>query len=238
MKKSFITFSGGDNKYHEAANRLKNQANRLNLFDECIAFSDTDLKNDSEFWMKHGEFIENNKRLYGYDIWKPYIIKKKMEQLNNGDILLYLDSGCEIDYRKKNLFILFFEIIKTKYLIATFICDDKSWCKMDLILKLDMLNDKYLSTYQHQAGAILFLVCDKTRNLVNMWYDLCCDYHNIDDTPSISPNFECFNEHRHDQSVFSLLTKKYDLYNNKEYDLNNIIEYVRNISGTSFFNFI
>lgn len=58
MKKYFITF--GDKKYHVSYERLLNQANNLNLFDECILFTDTDLKNDNDFWTKHGNFIENN----------------------------------------------------------------------------------------------------------------------------------------------------------------------------------
>jgi hypothetical protein len=38
-----------------------------------------------------------------------------------------------------------------------------------------------------------------------------CNYHLIDDTPSKSPNFTEFIEHRHDQSILSLLTKLYDM---------------------------
>ena len=76
---------------------------------------------------------------------------------------------------------------------------------MDLLLQLDMLNDTHLNTPMHQAGALLFKICDKTRDLVNKWYELSSDYHNIDDSPSISKNYESFIEHRHDQSIFSLL---------------------------------
>ena len=94
-----------------------------------------------------------------------------------------------------------------------------------------MLNNTYLNTEQRQAGALLFKICNKTRDLVNQWYELCCDYHNIDDSPSITKNLDCFKEHRHDQSIFSLLTKKYNLYSN--YSLFNCIVYNRNKSGIS-----
>lgn len=103
---------------------------------------------------------------------------------------------------------------------------------MDLVLHLDMLSDKYLKTPQLQSGQLIMLVCDKTRNLVNTWYDIACNYHMIDDTPSIGKNLDCFIEHRHDQSILSLLAKKYDLFNTN-YTLNDCVEIFRNKSGIS-----
>ena len=101
---------------------------------------------------------------------------------------------------------------------------------MDLILKLDANDDEYINTMQRQAAVILFLVCDETRNLVNEWYELSCDYHLIDDSPSIAPNSDIFIEHRHDQSIFSLLTKKYKIYSDKSISS---IEIARNRTGNS-----
>jgi len=230
--KIFITFGAGDNNYYEAVNRLTNQANSLNIFDEIIPYTDEYLKNDKVFWNKHYSFIENNKRGYGYWLWKPYIIKKTMETLNHGDVLMYLDCGCEIDIRRREIIQHFLELVKSEYLIgsSTF-CPEKEWNKMDLIEKLGLNDAKYLDSEQNQAGALLFLINDKTIDFINRWYELCCDYHNIDDSPSIIPNLDCFVEHRHDQSIFSLLTKKYNLYSN--YSLHDCINYSRNKSGTS-----
>jgi len=104
---------------------------------------------------------------------------------------------------------------------------------MDLIEKLDMKKDVYLNTQINEAGALLFLLCDETRNLVNEWYDVACDYHYIDDTPSISRNLTNFIEHRHDQSVFSLLTKKYNLFSKHNLKNCDFIRYIRNRTGTS-----
>ena len=225
----FITFGAGGQNYYDAIERLGNQASNLNLFDKIITYTDKDLINDTEFWSKHSNFILNNSRGFGYWLWKSYIIKKTMETLNNDDILLYLDCGCEIDVKKKDKIIHFFELVKSEYIIGTKTSLEKHWNKMDVLLKLDMLNNTYLNTSMHQAGALLFKICDKTRDLVNQWYELCCDYHNIDDSPSIAKNLDCFIENRHDQSIFSLLTKKYNLYSN--YCLHNCIEYSRNKTG-------
>jgi len=83
---------------------------------------------------------------------------------------------------------------------------------------------------------VLFLVCQETRDFVNEWYNVGCDYHNIDDSPSIIKNLDSFIEHRHDQSIFSLLTKKYDLYSKHSLD-NKCIKIYKNLSGVSKIGF-
>jgi len=227
--KKFITFSGGGQNYIDAGNRLINQALNLKLFDEVKLYTDEDLKNDLEFWTKHKDFIINNKRGYGYWLWKPYIIKKTMAQMKDGDILLYLDCGCELNELKKQNLNHFFNYVKTDYIIGTLAGLEKEWNKMDLLKYLNMVNHNSLNINQRQAGTNMFLVCEKVINLVNEWYNIACIYNLIDDSKSVSKNFDCFKEHRHDQSIFSLLTKKYNIYSNK--NLHECIYCIRNTTG-------
>jgi hypothetical protein len=209
----FFTF-GSHANYIDAGKRLLEQANNLNLFEETILYTSDDLKNDKYFWEKHGDFIEKNKRGYGYWIWKSYLIKKTIEKMKDGDILLYLDCGCEINIEEKEYLLKCFETVKKDKLIGTTTgYAERLWNKMDLVKKLNTNIPLFMNTRQHQSGALLILVCDKTRFLMNEWYNLSCDYHNIDDSPSIEPNINDFKEHRHDQSVLSLLCKKYNLPN-------------------------
>jgi hypothetical protein len=119
MSKIFITFAAGDQKYLDAANRLISQAKSANIFDQTILYTAEDLQSDAEFWSKHGHFIENNPRGYGYWLWKPYLIKKTMSKFKYGDVLLYLDCGCEIDKRNSVLIKKYFEIVKWDKVIGT-----------------------------------------------------------------------------------------------------------------------
>lgn len=231
--KKFITFCAGDQNFSDAGKRIITQAKNINLFNDIILYTDLFLKNDQVFWNNHSKFIENNKKGYGYWLWKPYIIKKTIEKMNNGDILLYLDVGCEIDIQEKDFLIECFELVKKDYIIGTLgVGFVKERCKMDLILKLNMNDNKYLDSRQHQAGANMYLVCDKTRQLVDEWYELCCSYNLIDDSESINKNVDSFIDHRHDQSIFSLLTKKYNLYSKINLD-KECIKYSRNRTGKS-----
>lgn len=242
MTKKFITFGAGGKKYIDAGNRILNQAKKTELFDECKLYTDTDLKNNKEFWSKHKKFIINNKRGFGYWLWKSFLIKESIKNMNDGDILLYLDAGLEIDFRKKKLLNDKFKIVKKDYIIGTNVLKrfgpEKKWCKMDLILHLNMLDNKYLNTQQRQGGTVLIMVCEKTRKFISEWYNIACNYNLLNDTPSKNKNLKCFKKHRHDQSIFSLLTKKYDLFSKTVLDDNGciIIPLPRNLSGKSIIN--
>ena len=108
---------------------------------------------------------------------------------------------------------------------------------MDLILHLNMLDNKYLNTQQRQGGTNMFLICKKTRNFVKEWYNIACNYHLLNNSPSKNKNLNCFKEHRHDQSIFSLLSKKYNLYSNTVLNDNGcIITFPRNRTGKSRIN--
>lgn len=219
VKIFFLTFGGPTQNYHEAVERLCKQAKKFEIFDEIIGLTEKDLQNDNEFWSKHKDFINSNSRGYGYWIWKPFIIKKTLEKMNDNDILLFLDCGCELNYLAKNKFLEYLELVKTKKIMGTKpSSSDYDYTKMDLIKFMNMeKNIEELKKKQMQSGVVLMLKCDDIVNLYNENYDICSNNYNlIDDSSSIEKNFDEFKENRHDQSVLSLLVKKYNLIN---YDL-------------------
>jgi len=222
-----ITF-GSHGTYIEAGKRLIQQTIKTKLFDRNFLCTPDHLK--GRFWDRHKEFIHSNPRGYGYWIWKPYIIQQTMQTMKDGSILLYMDCGCEIDIQKRSRLETMMKLVRTELLIGSYTPhDDQTYTKYDLVERIQPPMNT-LANLQHQAGALLFLVCPRTRQLVHEWYELCCDYHNIDDSPSILANVPNFIEHRHDQSVFSLLTKKYNLFSRHTLE-NNCVDYVRNRTG-------
>ena len=225
-KTVFLTFATEDTPFYDAGVRLLKQSRETNLFDLMILKTDKTLKKTNDFWNIHRDFIEKNKNKgFGYYIWKPYIILKQMLELNDGDILLYSDAGCEINMNKIYLLKDYFDLVKKDYIIGTESSNDSNsfwfglearWNKIDLIDKFDFNNkDQILYSLQRQAGLVMYLVCDKTKDFVKEWYKLASNYHLIDDTPSKKEESSIFVEHRHDQAIFSLLTKKYNLFSKK-----------------------
>lgn len=230
----FITF--GSKGFYDACKRIHKQADDLNLFDKFHIYYDTDLKNDSQFWNEHSNFIENNPRGYGYWLWKPYIIFKTMLQIKEGDTILYCDSGCEIDLRKKNKILHLINTVKKDLLVCGIpgyktpnipLLQEKRWVKQDLVYFLELeSNYKILNSQQRNAAILLLHKTPKTMEFIEKWYKLSCNYHFIDDSPSIIPNDPLFRENRHDQSVFSLLVKKEDLVS--KVMVNDAIDILRN----------
>lgn len=216
IKKYFLTFGAPTENFHNAVKRICKQAYQMNVFDEIIGLTEKDLMNDSEFWTKHCKFIESNSRGYGYYVWKPYIIKKTLEKMNDGDILLFVDSGCELNPKGQKKLLEYFNLVKTKKIIGTCACStDYNYTKKDLINFMQMENNvDLLKLNQMQSGCVMLIKCDEIVKLHEEYYTIASNNYNlIDDSPSVDKNYDGFKENRHDQSVFSLLVKKYGLIN-------------------------
>ena len=210
-KKIFITFGGPTQNFYNAVDRVCQQAREFNLFDEVIGFTDKDLKNDAEFWEKNGAFIENHKRGYGYWIWKSYINFKTIQRMDQGDIVVYVDSGCELRIQFIERMKEYFDIVtkSDKGIIGMSLCfNERHWTKMDTFVKLDC-TEFFNDGYQVIGGIVIYKKCENTCSIIEKWYNGCCNHHLITDAPSVLPNAHDFIEHRHDQSIFSLLMKKH-----------------------------
>lgn len=242
MTLRFITFGNkGDHynkirrkteNYEKAGKRLLNEVKKINIFDSCQLYTDDDLKSNRKFWKKHSKFIMANQKGFGRYIWKPFLVKKNLEHLKDGDILLYLDAGCEMPYENKEKLNILIQQVKTELLISsTNYQTEKRRSKRDLIKYLDCDNSKIVDSSQRQPGAVLYYVCKETREFVNKWYELCTEknYHWIDDSHSTIKNYPEFKGHRHDQSIFSLLSKKYNLFGTSQID--SAVNIVRNRNG-------
>lgn len=234
----FLTFGAGQ-KFIEAKERLVIQAQKTGIFQKIESYIDNDLKQIEEFWSKHGDFVLKNTRMYGYGIWKPFLVLKELEKMNTGDRLFYADSGCEFDFDCENPKEAYEELVShmDKHKIIGTLCNwDKHMNKMDLVLYLEMQNHPGFMTEQIQATTFLIEKTDETYALIKEWYETCENYHMINDEPSFSKNRSDYDEHRHDQSIFSLLLKKRGFYDNvpKEITLENVICLSRNRSGIHF----
>lgn len=132
--------------------------------------------------------------------------------MNNGDILLYSDVGCEFNINGKNRLEEYLEIVKNSESgILTFYLTlpEYSWTKNDLFKSLNCSNE-IKNSNQNIATVFFIKKCSNSVEFLRKWYETCCNYHLINDSPSISSNHPDFQEHRHDQSVLSCLSKIYN----------------------------
>ena len=153
---------------------------------------------------------------YGYWLWKPYLIKKRLSQLKDGDLLFYTDagSGFNLNYSSEFLKTRINQVKKTKKIMGIFTCKEKNYNKIDLVKHFGYENSPlFLNQRQYGAGAVLMMKTPEVVKFINEWYELGYkdNYHFIDDSPSNEPETKHFKAHRHDQSIYSLLCKKYNI---------------------------
>lgn len=189
--------------------RLSKESDNCGFFDEIHPTTDADIGN-----LLHANFPEHmlHKRGHGYWIWKPFLIKRLADQCRDGDIIVYADSGCSIQpHAKQWLEALRFDLVNNHadVIASTINLPNRSWCKKDTCIELGFSEtDPVMSMSQAEANRIAIKVTPKTRTFLNDWLSLCSKLSLIDDTPSSSPEAQDFVEHRHDQSIFSLLLYK------------------------------
>ena len=97
---------------------------------------------------------------------------------------------------------------------------------MDTLIALDA-ND--IKNNKEIVPGILLTTANATNiKFFSSIYNAMCNYHLIDDSPSIISNDPSFIEHRHDQSIFSIFVHKY-------FSINMYTSYDELFRGTSVF---
>lgn len=229
-KIDFISFAEGSQDYYGALKRIENQALSLNFFSSVETFKKEKLYNN--FWNKHREFIEKNSKGYGYYIWKPYIILEQLNKLEDSDILWYADAGCEIDCTKRNLFVETVKFVQKNCIACGINCQEREYTKRDLLIYMNMDLPCYTDDFQYEATSICFKKCKKVMDFVTEWCRITQHYNLIDESVSINSEYPDFRENRYDQSVFSLLMKRYFFYD-RTFFIGKAIELSRNRTGRS-----
>lgn len=168
-------------------------------------------------------FVEQQKAILslprggGYWLWKPYIIQQTLDTMADGDILFYLDS--------RNVFLCDFTELYAPVLTGDtdiLVWKNKpnettwymrNWCKMDVIQKYGVYSQVFEQNAPDcWAGAIVLRKTAATVAMIDEWLRMCTCAEDITDSPShLFPNSTEFHEHRHDQSLLSIVLLKHNV---------------------------
>jgi hypothetical protein len=202
-----ILINYANNSFKKSQKKNSKTGKKIGCFDKVISYREKDIDRD---FREINKEILNQKRGGGYWLWKPYFIKKTLDDLKYGDFLFYCDSGSYFINSieelvqlclNKNQDVIPFEL--THY--------EKDWTKRDAFVLMDCENEIYYVTKQRLGGFVLIRKSEISMNFVSEWLYYSQDKNIITDIENQCglENFPEFKEHRHDQSIFSLLTKKY-----------------------------
>ena len=216
----FVTFGGGPG-WRDAARRLAAQAEKSAVFHSVHTFTDEDLQTRVPDIIPYWPFIASNHRGFGYWIWKPCLIGAVMDQAEAEDVVFYLDAGFEfmpsneaplrgmVDFAREHGAMIL-DYARCPIFNAIF------WTKPD-VWEAPEFADLGVTCKPRiplaSAGSICMSVTPRNRQFVATWFSLATRYgcHLVDDTPSARSSHTLFFEHRHDQSIFSLLKATHHL---------------------------
>lgn len=208
MVVSLVSFV--DTRFVSDGGRLLTQATEFECIDHASVLTELDL--DAEFVRRFRAVLSKRVRGFGYYSWKPQVIQQSLRSLPDGSVLVYVDGGSHLNSAGEGRFKDYLQKChssETGILAFQTHWTERNWTKGDLLDHFGVRDNPLVTeTGQLQAGLLFFRNTPETRVFVDSWAKVFWDsFFLVDDSPSRSPNLEGFIEHRHDQSVFSLLAK-------------------------------
>ena len=201
-----VLINYADLKFEAEQKRNSASGKRIGGFKEVFSYGPKDI--DADFYSKNKNIL-SQERGGGYWLWKPYFIHKQLKQLSLGDYLFYSDSGS---YFIRSIEPLIKSLESSGQDIMPFdtVFKERAWTKRDVFLTLDCDKPEFAESNQRGATFVLFKKSQFSIDFVDEWLALAQDERLITDIENAlgEPNYDGFEEHRHDQSIYSLLSKK------------------------------
>ena len=163
-------------------------------------------------------FYEKNKLILGQRkgaglwLWKPYIILDAIKKSKSGDLIVYSDSAShfiqKVDYLTSlpsefNQDVIPFELER----------HEGEWSKRDAFVLMGVDGLGFERTRQRLGSPIIVRTSDVSLDFFHEYLELAQDIRIIGDGPNTCDleNYPGFQSNRHDQTIFSLLSKKHGL---------------------------
>ena len=124
-----------DDNYREAQRYCTKKAIKNGGFDKVIEFSNKDIPSHIVNLCYEGIYGDNRKAKR-YGLWRPYIIRKVLSEINFGDYLCYCDAG---GYFIRNTDSIFrkMESKNQDIRVSALPLLEKQWTKRDVFIYLD-----------------------------------------------------------------------------------------------------
>ncbi len=204
-----ILINYADLTYFESRRNNTISGTEVAGFDKVIEYTRSSI--DAEFQDKHSGIL-NQTRFAGYCLWKPYIILKTVQEVDDDDMVFYCDAGCtfigdmqpyfDICEKEKNGLILF----RSNQL-------NETWTKRDCFHLMGMDSLAYTKTEHLCASFVLCKKTDFVLDFLSEWLEYMKDPRIATDMPNACglDNYPVFRDHRADQSVLSLLSRYHNV---------------------------
>tara|TARA_R110002124_G_scaffold149793_6_gene315976 strand:- start:2092 stop:2721 length:630 start_codon:yes stop_codon:yes gene_type:complete len=143
----------------------------------------------------------------GYWLWKPYLINEALQAASDGDLILYTDAAVTIVSDPAPLL-----AVTELHPIVLFNQGDllSAFTKRDAFVLMNADTEHFWSAPMLTATFQIYRACDESRSFVKEWLSFCSDVRVLTDIENSQgqPNFPDFHDHRHDQSILSILAAR------------------------------
>lgn len=214
MRVHLLSFGAPYKNFKRAHSRFSKNAKTFGEFSSINIFSEKNIYEFSKEIKPYKKFLSST-RGYGFWMWKYFLLSEMMKGIPKNDLVCYADIGCTFNPNG----VQNFNFYKTITSDVGSLCFDlghleRVYTKMDTYVKVFAGTMEYLNTGHRCATSFFFKNNPENRDIIEEIKAICVedDHRFISDAPSIKPNHPEFREHRHDQSVFSLISKKYKFY--------------------------
>lgn len=210
MATVFASYATSDfNQYRDA---LCSSAQNVG-FDQVLRLSPEDLS--AEFHQQNADIL-SHKRGGGFWLWKPKIILDTLRSLAPGDLLVYSDAGRSKYYQfsayphKLSARVLASE---DGFLLGPSLVQHGPlmwWTKRDCLKVMNMDRPEVLVHPLIQATWSFWTPTPAAFAFLEEWLYYCKNPRCLTDIPNLASiqNYQGFVDHRHDQSVLTLLALK------------------------------
>jgi hypothetical protein len=223
--KYFLTFSQG--VWIRAGKRITKQAEELKLFDKVISLTNISKEfGIANLIAREKIYINENPKGYGLWFWKPYICLSVLNEIKDGDVLFYSDSGCELTQEGRFLLSSLLDFAnKNGSIFFSLPLSEKFWTKRTLLDQFKKKDILIGEKTQIQATFFVLRKDDQTLKLVKSWkkFAFINKFNALKDCDFINSKIV----HRNDQSILSLYVKLHRM---------NIYPFDLHIPSSAYFN--
>ncbi len=206
MTTVLVNYATDDFADYQAINSL---TGRLFGFDDCRSYGPDDLAPD--FARRNAATLAAG-RGAGYWLWKPYIVARTLAELADGDLLFYADAAMHfvnpvaplvdlLDRHALDLLILGESFAEAQY------------TKRDAFVLMRADTPQFVGTPQRFASCFMLRKTAWADDFAARYLAFAEDDRILTDRANTCglPDYSDFIAHRHDQSIFSLLSKQADV---------------------------
>lgn len=206
MKVTLVNFA--DKKFRRNQKWSSFTARYIGKIDRVIQYSPENI--DNSYVELNKESVKYSAKGLGNYFWKPYVVNEAIKKVDDGDYLFYSDSGT-IFLKSVHPLINHMEKQQKNIMCFRLPLIEKQWTKRDAFLLMDCDTPEYSDSCQILATYFVVKKCEESIRFLNDYMNYASDSRILSDDENVlgMPNYSEFIEHRHDQSILSLLSKKH-----------------------------